>query len=210
MATPSISSYFELIYKSDTCSVIKVKEGSENDLIKTGYFDGDETIFRLTVLTSQGNTDKELTIWRKDGSYSGITWGSSVSCVGKGEWTRFNMVADVIKNLRNGRTRIPSFTSLVKLAHHDNTCAILKVKEDKAMDLICLGFGGDETMFRWTTDKKANFNELTTWHASGKITKRCWGSETSYMSALSKATLYTVRSAIVNLMDKANESTAKA
>ena len=61
----------------------------------------------------------------------------------------------------------------VKLAANNSECVILKVKEDKAFDLICLGcFDGDETMFRLT---KGRNHTCTVWRDNGKSFSWHWG-----------------------------------
>lgn len=72
---------------------------------------------------------------------------------------------------------------LVTVVHNDETSVILKVKEGKEMDLICLGyFMGDETMFRLTKDSRAQNHTCTLWRKNGKSVSWRWGNETTLVS----------------------------
>lgn len=54
----------ELIEDNDNCVLLKVKEGSELDMILLGCFDGDENMIRLAK--DEYNT---ITIFRKNGTH---------------------------------------------------------------------------------------------------------------------------------------------
>lgn len=59
-------------------------------------------------------------------------------------------------------------SQIVDVVENNFNCVVLKVQEDKFMDLISLGcFDGDETMFRMT---KTKYNEptYTIWRKDGK------------------------------------------
>ena len=61
----------------------------------------------------------------------------------------------------------------VELVQNNYECVILKVKEGKEFDLICLGcFNGDETMFRLT---KGGNHTCTVWKKDGKSFSWDWG-----------------------------------
>ncbi|MBE5919702.1 MAG: hypothetical protein E7272_07630 [Pseudobutyrivibrio ruminis] len=50
--------------------ILKVKEGREMDLVCLGYFNGDETMIRLTKGDSH-----TCTIWKKDNNHYSWSWG---------------------------------------------------------------------------------------------------------------------------------------
>lgn len=72
----------ELVENNDNCVVLKVKDGHELDLICTGCFNGNETMFRLT----KGRT-VTCTIYRNNGQAFSWEWGAG----------GFTLVTDAIK-----------------------------------------------------------------------------------------------------------------
>lgn len=62
----------ELAVNNDDCVVLKVKDGQEMNLISLGYFNGDETMMRLTK-----GKDVICTVFRKDGKRFSWNWGIS-------------------------------------------------------------------------------------------------------------------------------------
>lgn len=61
-----------LVSNTEDAVVLKIKEGSEMDLICLGCFDGDETLIRLTKGRNQ-----TCTIWTKDNKHDSWMWGDS-------------------------------------------------------------------------------------------------------------------------------------
>ena len=62
----------EIVHNDMNSIVLKIKDGSEMDLICLGYFEGDETMIRLT---KGGN--HTITIWGKDEKHYEWHWGSN-------------------------------------------------------------------------------------------------------------------------------------
>lgn len=60
----------ELVSNTEDAAVLKVKPGSEMDLICLGCFNGDETMFRLTK-----GTNHTCTVWKKNGNHYSWNWG---------------------------------------------------------------------------------------------------------------------------------------
>lgn len=60
----------ELAANNDECVVLKVKEGQEFNLISLGYFNGDETMLRLTK-----GANVTCTVFRKSGKTLSWKWG---------------------------------------------------------------------------------------------------------------------------------------
>ena len=58
-----------LTVNNENCVVLKVKEGKAMELVTLGYFDGDETMFRVTK-----GKNHTCTIWRGDKAFS-WEWG---------------------------------------------------------------------------------------------------------------------------------------
>lgn len=74
--------------------LMKVKEGKEMDLITTGLFQGDETMFRITK-----GYDHSCTTWFKNGN--NFTWhhgGSSYTLVADSVWAAWRAIETMIKN----------------------------------------------------------------------------------------------------------------
>ena len=61
-----------LVSNTEDAVVLKVNEGAETDLICLGYFDGDETMFRLTK-----GRNHTCTVWTKKGTNYSWEWGDS-------------------------------------------------------------------------------------------------------------------------------------
>jgi hypothetical protein len=60
----------DVVTNNNDCVVLKVKGGSEMDLISLGCFEGDETMFRVTK-----HGKHTFTVWRKDGTNYSWYWG---------------------------------------------------------------------------------------------------------------------------------------
>lgn len=71
----------------------------------------------------------------------------------------------------------------VEVISNNKDCVVLKIKENKRMDLIALGyFNGNEEMIRMTKDK--NNNSYTIWSNNGKICN--WNNSTLISDNLKK------------------------
>lgn len=62
----------EIEENNEECVILKVKDNVALDLIKLGYFDGNEEYIRLTK-----GKDHNCTIFKKDGTHTDWYWGSS-------------------------------------------------------------------------------------------------------------------------------------
>lgn len=83
----------ELMANNNECVVLKVKDGKEMELISTGYFDGDETMMRLTKGESV-----TCTVWRKDGTHSSWYWGlGGYACVTEATKVKGYIIRDTIQ-----------------------------------------------------------------------------------------------------------------
>ncbi len=67
-----LSDLVEIEHNDETCIILKVKPNKNLDLIKLGYFDGAETMFRVTK-----GKDHRLTVWDDSGKSYGWGWGAS-------------------------------------------------------------------------------------------------------------------------------------
>lgn len=71
----------------------------------------------------------------------------------------------------------------VEVVSNNKNCVVLKVKENKRMDLIAIGyFSGNEEMIRMTKDK--DNNSYTIWSNDGKICN--WNNRTLTSDNLNK------------------------
>ena len=61
---------------------------------------------------------------------------------------------------------------LVEVKTNNSECVVLKVKDDVRMDLIALGFNGDEELIRLS---KGDTNTCTVWDKDGKSYSWHWG-----------------------------------
>lgn len=61
---------------------------------------------------------------------------------------------------------------LVDVYTNNSECVVLKVKDDVRMDLIALGFNGDEEFIRLT---KGDTNTCTIWNKKGDSYSWHWG-----------------------------------
>lgn len=62
----------DIIENNETCVILKVKENKKLDLIKLGYFDLDEYIFRLTK-----GKNHTCTVFKTDGKNYNWHWGEN-------------------------------------------------------------------------------------------------------------------------------------
>ena len=119
----SLVDLVEIYENNENCVVMKVKEGTEMDLICLGCFDGTEKMFRLTK-----GADNTCTVWNAKGSYS-WSWGSSgTTLVSDSMRMQGRMIEDCIvkdfeiytganKDLIKSSLRIKSLDDLKGLAH---------------------------------------------------------------------------------------------
>ena len=61
----------DVVVNNDNCVVLKVKDGQELNLISLGYFDGDETMLRLTK-----GKNVTCTVFKKNGRHGSWDWGA--------------------------------------------------------------------------------------------------------------------------------------
>lgn len=62
----------DILENNENCVILKVKDDKRMDLIKLGYFEGDEDLIRLTK-----GKDHTCTIFKKDNSTYSWDWGRS-------------------------------------------------------------------------------------------------------------------------------------
>ncbi len=81
------------IINEKTFVLIKVKEGKTMDMIMTGLFDGNETMFRITK-----GKDHNCTTWYSD--KPPFTWHHGIggyTCVSNVTWDRWRAIEDMLK-----------------------------------------------------------------------------------------------------------------
>ena len=74
--TSGLTPYVNLVCNNKDCVVLEVKKGHRMDLIKLGYFTGEEEMFRLT----KGST-VTCTVFREGSKPFSWSWGSSTTMV---------------------------------------------------------------------------------------------------------------------------------
>jgi hypothetical protein len=62
-----LSELVKVIENNENCVVMEVKKKQEKELIKIGYFSGNETMFRVTKAPKKDPYNNTVTIWHKDG-----------------------------------------------------------------------------------------------------------------------------------------------
>lgn len=74
------------------CVIVEVKPKKEFALACLGYFDGDETMIRLT----KGDQNR-CTVWKKDGSCYSWEWGlGGCTCISDGRRKQQHLIVDCI------------------------------------------------------------------------------------------------------------------
>lgn len=80
------------IFDEPTFVLLKVKDGTEMDMIMTGLFEGNETMFRITK-----GGDHNCTTWYKDGS--NWSWHHGINgntCVTDSVWKKWKAIEELI------------------------------------------------------------------------------------------------------------------
>ena len=81
---------------NENCVLLKVKPKSALELMKIGFFNGNEQYFRVTK--SKRFAMHTLTVWRKNENAWSISWGTDIACVTEMQRKMCLEVVDCIVN----------------------------------------------------------------------------------------------------------------
>ena len=81
---------------NENCVLLKVKPKSTLELMKIGFFNGNEQYFRVTK--SKRFAMHTLTVWRKNENAWSISWGTDIACVTEMQRKMCLEVVDCIVN----------------------------------------------------------------------------------------------------------------
>ena len=81
---------------NENCVLLKVKPKSSIELMKIGFFNGNEQYFRVTK--SKRFAMHTLTVWRKNENAWSISWGTDIACVTEMQRKMCLEVVDCIVN----------------------------------------------------------------------------------------------------------------
>ncbi len=87
----------KVIENNPVCVVLEVKKKSELDLIKLGWFMGDETMFRVTKTSAIGFNTHVITVWRKDEKPAKWSYGAETTMVSEDVRRKGELIRECIE-----------------------------------------------------------------------------------------------------------------
>ena len=128
MAQTKLVDLIEIEENNNNFILLKVI-GSSEDLIKTGVFNGNESMFRV----NKDENTRNITFFYKDGKFTSINHGSSTTCISKGLELQRDMLLQTIQedldtnvstkkqqNLPQKKKDLKG--KILKFTVYDNTC----------------------------------------------------------------------------------------